>query len=229
MEKNTPITKNNAITQNIDGLVVLDKQRKNIDWDKVKIGYFLSPHRQVRTFLIEEGYFNKNTVLGGSVRKATRSWELEKKDWELQALEVTMHNLKEHKAIEMKGFIEEEGKVVKQLINMTKVAMNNLLVKRKNAKTGKDEIALTNTGGFKQVTEATLTILKYGRDRLGIAFDNEDAGITNALNFNFDLINLDEVNPESIKKLFKNKDEQQRNTKPIKTDAISAISQNVRP
>jgi len=206
-----------------ESLIVLDKDKKQIDWEKTKVSFFLSQYKQARTFLVKEGYFTYKEILNGNIRKEIIGWEMEKKDWEKQALEITLHNLRETKAIEMKKYLEEEGKVVTQLLNMTKVAMNNLMIKKKV--NGKDILELKNTKGFKQITEATLNILKYSRDRLGIAFDKEAEGLKNAVNFNFDYVNLDEFEPEQLANLFKKEDAQQRNTKSIKTDAISEISE----
>jgi len=207
--------------ENKDGLVILEKRGMRIDWDKIKISFFLSQYKQARTFLVKENYFTEKKIRSGHIDRAIVGWEIEKKDWERQALEITMQNLQETKAIEMKNYLEEEGKVVKQLLNMTKVAMNNLMIRRKIK--GKDILELKNTKGFKQVTEATLNILKYSRDRLGIAFSKEEEGLKNAVNYNFDLVNLDEFEPEHLINLFKKKDAQQGNTKSIETDAISAI------
>ena len=207
-----------------ESLIVLDdKDKKQVNWEKVKISFFLSQYRQARTFLLKENYFSKEEITNGNIKKAILGWEIEKKDWEKQALEITLYNLRETKAVEMKKYLEEEGKVVTQLLNMTKVAMNNLMIKRKVK--GKDILELKNTKGFKQITEATLNILKYSRDRLGIAFDKEAEGLKNAVNFNFDYVNLDEFDPKQLANLFKKEDAQHRNTKSIKTDAISEISE----
>lgn len=204
-----------------DGLVDLGG-KKQMNWEKVKLAFFLSPYTKARTFLVKENYFTESEAINGNVIKSTAGWEMEKKEWEKQALEVTMQNLRDTKAVEMKNFIEEEGKIVGQLVNMTKIAMNNLINKRKN-KNGKDVLELTNTKGFKQVTESTLNILKYSRERLGIAFDKEEEGLKGAVNFNFDLVNLDDFDPKQVINLFKDRNEQQRNTKSIKADSISSI------
>jgi len=207
-----------------DGLVILDNGKKKMDWERIKLAFFLSPYKQARTFLVKENYFTPSEIKSGHISRAIAGWEMERKDWETQALEITMHNLRETKAVEMKNFLEDEGKIVGQLLNMTKIAMNNLIVKGKDKQTGKDILNLTNTSGFKQVTESTINILKYARERLGIDFDNEEAGIKNAVNFNFDLVNLEDFDPKQVINLFKKKDEQSGNTKSTKTDSISAIS-----
>jgi len=208
-----------------ESLIVLDKDkdRKQINWDKLKISFFLSQYKQARTFLVKENHFTTQELSNGNIKKAILGWEIEKKDWEKQALEITLYNLRETKAVEMKDYLQEEGKVITQLLNMTKVAMNNLMIKKKI--NGKDILELKDTKGFKQITEATLNILKYSRDRLGIAFDKESEGLKNAVNFNFDFVNLDEFEPNQLANLFKKEDAQHRNTKSIKTDAISEISE----
>lgn len=212
-----------------DGLVLLDSGKKQVDWQKVKLSFFLSPYRHARTFLVQEGYFDEKEINNGRVNKSITGWEMEKQDWEKQALELTMHNLRETKAVEMQNFIKDESAVVNQLVNMTKIAMNNLIIKKKDPKTGKESLALTNTSGFKQVTESTLDILKYSRERLGIAFNKEEAGLKNAINFDFDLINLDDFNTEKVINLFKKKDGQpQSTTKSIKADSISSIPEAVK-
>jgi len=207
-----------------DGLVILESGRKQADWERIKLSFFLSPYKQARTFLVQENYFTNKELKNGNVVKAISGWEIERKDWETQALEITMQNLRETKAVEMKNFLVDESKIVGQLLNMTKIAMNNLIIKSKDKQTGKDVLNLTNTSGFKQVAESTINILKYSRERLGINFDNEDAGINNAVNFNFDLVNLDDFDPKQVINLFKKKDEQSGNAKSTKTDSISPIS-----
>jgi hypothetical protein len=140
-----------------------------------------------------------------------------------------MQNLRDSKVVELKSFIEEEGKIVAQLMNMTKVAMNGLLTKGKLK--GKDILELKNTKGFKQVTESTLMILKYSRERLGVPFDKEEDGINNAINFNFDLVNLDEFDPQKLMSFFakKNNENGQSSGEPIKTvdiDGVSEVKEN---
>ncbi len=135
----------------------------------------------------------------------------------------------ETKAVEMKTYLEDEGTIIKQLLNMTKIAMNNLIINTKDKTTGKVSLALKDTKGFKSVTESTLNILKYARERLGISFENEDIAIKNAINFNFDLVNLDDFNAKKVINLFKTKDEQPRTTKSIKADSISAIPEVSKP
>jgi len=191
------------------------KKNKSINWEKLKLSFFLSSYKYVRRFLVDEKYFTADEINSGNLSKNVAGWELEKKDWERQALEVTMHNLRDSKVVELKGFFEEEGKVVSQLLNMTKIAMNGLLVKAKV--NGKDILELKNTKGFKQVTESTLMILKYSRERLGVAFNKEEEGINNAINFNFDLVNLDEFDPQRLISFFakKSKEHGQDDRKPV--------------
>jgi len=213
--------------QDANGLTVIENTKKPVDWEKIKLTFFLSAYKQARPFLIGEKYFTQKEINNGNINKAIIGWELEKKDWEKQALDITMHNLRESKAVEMKNFIEEESQVISQLLNMTKIAMNDLILKGKNKTTGKDVLSLVNTKGFKQITEATISILKYSRDRLGISFDKEEAGLKNAANLNFDLINVDDFDIKQVVNIFKKKDEQQSNTKPIEADSISPISKVV--
>jgi hypothetical protein len=206
-----------------------DKKNKSINWEKLKLNFFLSSYKYARRFLVEEKYFTAEEVNSGNVVRSITGWELEKKDWEKQALEVTMQNLRDSKVVELKSFIEEEGKIVAQLMNMTKVAMNGLLTKGKLK--GKDILELKNTKGFKQVTESTLMILKYSRERLGVPFDKEEDGINNAINFNFDLVNLDEFDPQKLMSFFakKNKENGQSSGEPIKTvdiDGVSEVKEN---
>jgi len=223
MENQEKQNNNQALEPEVkkDGLVDLG-DRRQINWERIKISFFLSPYKKARTFLVKENYFTEKEANSGTVGKSIGGWELEKREWEKQALEMTMHNLRKTKAVEMKNFLEEESTVVNQLLNMAKIAMNHLITKKKIK--GKDILELSNTKGFKQVTESTLNILKYSRDRLGIAFDKEDEGMKNAINFNFDLVNFEDFNPEQVIDLFKNKDAKQRITKPIKADSISPIS-----
>lgn len=213
----------------IEPLVIIPShdRSKGVNWESLKLTYFLSPYRVVRRFLIDEKYFTEKEVKTGFVEKNIMGWETEKKEWEQQALEVTMHNLRETKAVELKKFITEESAVVSQLLNMAKVAMNNLVVKVKNPKTRKEVLQLSNTKGFKQVTDATLNILKYSRSKLGVPFEKEDEGINRAINFNFDLVNLDEFNPERVIKFFANKKKPngQNNRKSIEADASDGVSE----
>ena len=206
-----------------DGLVILDNGKKKMDWERIKLAFFLSPYKQARTFLVKENYFTPSEIKSGYISRAIAGWEMERKDWETQALEITMHNLRETKAVEMKNFLEDEGKIVGQLLNMTKIAMNNLIVKGKDKQTGKDILNLTNTSGFKQVTESTINILKYARERLGIDFDNEEAGIKNAVNFNFDYVNLDEFDPEKLATLFTKQNARPTDNQSNQADDTSAI------
>jgi len=219
------IIKNESTTP----LVILpegDRKQKSTNWEKLKLSFFLSSYRYARRFLADEKYFTADEVNSGNVKNNIAGWELEKKDWEKQALEITMHNLRDSKVVELKSFIEEEGRVIAQLLNMTKVAMNGLLIKNKIK--GKDVLELKNTKGFKQVTESTLMILKYSRERLGVPFDKEDDGINNAINFNFDLVNLDEFDPQKLMSFFakKAKNNGQDDREPIETVDNVGISES---
>jgi hypothetical protein len=200
-----------------------DEKNKSINWEKLKLSYFLSSYKFARRFLVDEKYFTANEITAGNIAKNILGWEIEKKEWEKQAMEITMHNLRDSKVVELKNFIEEEGKVISQLLNMAKVAMNDLLTKGKV--NGRDVLSLKNTKGFKQVTESTLMILKYSRERLGVPFDNEDEGINNAINFNFDLVNLDEFDPQKLMSFFakKAKLNGQNDREPIKADDINGV------
>lgn len=216
------------VNNNIDEIILLPtdgQKNKSVNWEKLKLNYFLSSYKFVRRFLVEEKYFTAEEITSGNIGKNVGGWELEKKEWEKQALEITMHNLRDSKVVELKGFIEEEGRVIAQLLNMAKVAMNGLVIKGKLK--GKDVLELKNTKGFKQVTESTLMILKYSRDRLGVPFDKEDEGINNAINFNFDLVNLDEFDPQKLMTFFANKAKTngQDGREPIKTVDIDGVSE----
>ena len=204
---------------------------KGINWENLKLAYFLSPYRFVRRFLIDEKHFTEKETRTGFVADNIMGWEMEKKDWEKQALEVTMHNLRETKAVELTKFITEESAVVNQLLNLAKVAMNDLVTKKKDPKTRKDILQLQNTKGLKQVTDATLNILKYSRSRLGVPFEKEDEGMTKAINFNFDMVNLDEFNPEKVIKFFANKKKQngQSSRKPNESGVAEGVSQIGQP
>ena len=219
---NANIVKENLLIQSS----ILPLDPKDIDWDKLKISFFLSSYKYARKFLVEEKKFTLEEIASNLIKSNIIGWELEKKDWEKQALEVTMHNLRDSKVVELKKFIEEEGVVIGQLLNMAKVAMNNLLTKQKIK--GKDILQLKNTLGFKQVTESALAILKYSRSRLGVPFDKEDEGINNAINFNFDLVNLDEFDASKVMNFFakKNKLNGQNDTEPIKADDIDGVSKS---
>lgn len=219
-------------SQETTPLIILpdgDRKNKSVNWEKLKLSFFLSSYRFARRFLVDEKYFTVEEVNAGNVAFNITGWELEKKDWEKQALEITMHNLRDSKVVELKSFIEEEGRVVAQLLNMTKVAMNGLLTKHKL--NGKDVLELKNTTGFKQVTESTLMILKYSRERLGVPFDKEEDGINNAINFNFDLVNLDEFDPQKLISFFakKTKINGQDDREPIETvnnDGVSEVKKD---
>jgi hypothetical protein len=193
-----------------------------INWEDLKVKFFLSPTHGARKYLKLEKVFSEEELNSGYIGGKIANWEVEKKEWEQQALEVTMHNLRETKAAQMKAFLVEEEKIVTQLTNMTKIAMNNLVVKTKIKDTvsGKmvDVVKVTDTKGFKQITDSTLEILKYSRDRLGIPFEKEEEGLGNAVNFNFDLVNLDEFDPNEVFKFFKDK----TNERPISPKQIEA-------
>jgi hypothetical protein len=203
----------------------LDKD-KGINWEKLKLGFFLSSYKFARRYLLEEKYFTIDELNSGNIIKNITGWELEKKDWEKQALETTMSNLRDSKVVELKKFIVEEGQVISQLLNMAKVAMNGLVAK--GLLNGKEVLELKNTKGFKQVTESTLMILKYSRERLGVPFDKEEAGINNAINFNFDLVNLDEFDPQKMMSFFakKAKLNGQNGAKSIEAVDITGVSES---
>jgi len=149
---------------------------------------------------------------------------VEKVDWEKQALEITLHNLRDSKVVEMSAFLKEENVIIKQLLNMTKVAMNNLIVKGQlKGLKGKAILELKNTQGFKQVTDSALEILKYARGRLDIPFGEEDKGLKNAVNFNFDYVNLDEFDPEKLATLFTKQNARPTDNQSNQADDTSAI------
>ena len=218
------IVKDNPLVKS--EIQTLDNGKKSINWEKLKLSYFLSSYKFARRFLIEEKYFTVSEITAGNILRNIVGWEIEKKDWEKQALEITMHNLRDSKVVELKSFIEEEGKIIGQLLNMTKVAMNDLLIK--NKLNGKNVLSLKNTKGFKQVTDATLLILKYSRERLGVPFDKEDDGMNNAINFNFDLVNMDEFDPKKLMNFFakKTKLNEQNGGDTIKTVDIDRVSES---
>jgi hypothetical protein len=203
-----------------------------INWEDLKVKFFLSPIRGARKYLRTEKVFSDDELASGYINGKILNWEIEKKEWEQQALEVTMHNLRETKAIQMKNFLIEEEKIVSQLMNMTKIAMNNLVVKTKikdpnNPGKTIDAVKVTDTKGFKQITDSTINILKYSRDRLGIPFEKEEEGLGNAVTFNFDLINLDEFEPDEVFKFFKDKtNERQNSPKQIETNDTDGISES---
>jgi len=195
------------------------------EWEQWKLKYFLSSYAKAYRFLVDENFLTQNQVESGYFKGKIAGWDMEKKEWEKQALEITMNNLKDAKIVEMTNFIAEEGQVVKQLLNMAKIAMNNLVTKQTIK--GKDVLELKNVQGLKQVSESVLNILKYGRDRLGIPFEKEAEGLKKAVNFNFDFVNLDDFDPEQVIDLFKKKDAKQNPKQSIKTDVVSPIPEIV--
>jgi len=201
------------------------KKKFKYEWEQWKLKFFLSSYAKAYRFLLDEKYITQSQLDSGHFRGKIAGWDMEKKEWEKQALEVTMSNLKDAKIVEMTNFIAEEGQVVKQLLNMAKIAMNNLVTK--GTVKGKEVLELKNVQGLKQVSESVLNILKYGRDRLGIPFEKEEEGLKKATNFNFDYVNLDDFDPEQVIDLFKKKDAKQNDKQPIKTDVVSPIPEIV--
>ena len=208
-------------------LIALPKSGKgkaSVNWEKVKIEYFLSPYKEVRRFLLEEKKFSEGKASSGEAVQKTTGWSVEKVDWEKQALEITLHNLRDSKVVEMSAFLKEENVIIKQLLNMTKVAMNNLIVKGQlKGLKGKAILELKNTQGFKQVTDSALEILKYARGRLDIPFGEEDKGLKNAVNFNFYYVNLDEFDPEKLATLFTKQNARPTDNQSNQADDTSAI------
>ncbi len=211
--------KNNEVVEKKDSGLTLD-------WKKLQLQYFLSDLKSARQFLKQEAGFTQKQLENGNVIKIIENWKIEKKEWEQDALNRTIQNLSESRTIELKDYITEEGAVVKQLLNMAKIAMNNLVKKGKLK--GKDVLELKNTKGFKQVTDATIAIMKYSRERLGIPFEKEEERLKNSVNFNFDLINLDGFDADKVINFYKKKrNAGQINTTKVNGRDIDGISNTI--
>jgi len=204
MENNT-LTQEKVKTKNV--LI-------SINWDELKIKFFISPEKSVRAFLKKQNLGLKmkdDNHFSGWVDEKVKGWDSERGEYREEILERVKLNMAEARTIQIEKFLQDEGQVSEQLFDVVKEKLANSFVEVKDGQTKNKPATKLTIKELKMLSETVVNLVKVGRQRLGLPFGKDEEIIDKSIKqFNFDLIDLDEFDAEKVIKMFNEKDRKEK-------------------
>ena len=204
MENNT-LTQEKVKTKNV--LI-------SINWDELKIKFFISPEKSVRAFLKKQNLGLKmkdDNHFSGWVDEKVKGWDSERGEYREEILEGVKMNMAEARTIQIEKFLQDEGQVSEQLFDVVKEKLANSFVEVKDGQTKNKPATKLTIKELKMLSETVVNLVKVGRQRLGLPFGKDEEIIDKSIKqFNFDLIDLDEFDAEKVIKMFNEKDRKEK-------------------
>ena len=188
--------------------------QEKINWDELKIKFFIFSEKSVRAFLKKENLDLKmkdHNRFSGWVDEKVKGWDYERQEYREEIMERVKLNITEARTIQIEKFLQDERQVSEQLFDAVKEKLSDSFVEVKNSQTKSKPATKLTIKELKMLSETVVNLVKVGRQRLGLPFGKDEEMVDRSIKqFNFDLINLDDLDAEKVIKMFNEKDKREK-------------------